>query len=104
MSHPLQNIFDKHETYSLQLVTSWLKENKIPFVYSSPDIEYITLYQHGVKIKYKDTFISVQTHPTVAGWAFAETLILDNIAGEADRHETPEGLFNYINSKLKSIN
>ena len=104
MSHPLQNIFDKHETYSLQLVTTWLKENKIPFVYSSPNIEYITLYENGLKIKYKDTYMSIQTHPAVAGWAFAETLLLDNIAGEADKHETPEGLFNYIKSKVKSNN
>ena len=55
-------------------------------------------------LKYKDTYMSIQTHPEVAGWAFAETLILDNLAGEADRHETPIGLFNYIKSKVKSNN
>lgn len=101
MNHPLENIFESHETYSLRLLTSWLKENKISFIYYSPDIEYDKLYEHGIKIKYKDTFISIQTHPRVTGWAFAETLILDNITEEAIRHETPDSLFTYIKSKVK---
>lgn len=101
MNHPLENIFENNETYSLQLVTLWLKKNSIPFVYSSPNIQYFTLYEHGCKIRYKDTYISIQTHPTVSEWAFAETLILDNINEEPIRHATPESLFTYIlNSKV----
>ena len=103
MSH-FENIFYENETYSLQLVTSWLKDHNIQFIYSSPIIEHMPLYQHGIKIIYKNTYISIQTHPAIAECAFAESLILNDYSEDAIKHETPNDLFVYIRSKLSDLN
>lgn len=94
-------------TYSLRLVTEFLKSKNIPFVYVNSKVG-LFCYNHGCQIqlcnnKYK---MSIQTHPLICGVSFAETAILDNNGGYAldkfnygddvMRHDTPDKLFEHI--------
>jgi len=88
------------ETYSLQVITTWLKQKNITFTYSSSSVDMLGLYEHGIRIPIKNYHLSIQTHPTIAGPAFAETLKTNNIMSD-QRHSTPEDLFNYIEALLK---
>lgn len=85
----------KDQTYSLSLITDWLKTKNIEYTFSSCGVDPIKIYEHGIKIDMGDYNLSIQTHPSVAGWAFAETLKTNDMSNE-QRHKTPEDLFNYI--------
>ena len=85
----------KNQTYSLRLITDWLKNKNIEYTFSSPRVDPIKIYEHGIRIDMGDCKLSIQTHPSVAGWAFAETLKTNDMLNER-RHKTPEDLFNYI--------
>jgi len=87
------------ETYSLSVITSWLKEKNIQFKYYSAPVDRFGIYEHGVRIIFPSFNLSVQTHPMVAGWAFAETLKSDDPINEI-RHPTPEKLFEYLEELL----
>jgi hypothetical protein len=87
------------ETYSLNLITSWLKEKNINFKYSSAPVDRFGIYEHGVSISFPSFYLSIQTHPIVTGWAFAETLKSDDQINET-RHPTPEKLFQYLEELL----
>ena len=84
-----------NETYSLRIITDWLKKYGIPYTYSSPRVGGFLNVEHGVKIDIKHGQLSIQTHPMVASWAFAETLETSDYNSDK-RHETPEVLFEYI--------
>jgi len=91
---------DNNETYSLNIITKWLKEHNIPFRYaSSKTVSNNLLYEHGIRIDFKEFTLSVQTHPIIAGWAFVETLKTNDMLNEL-RHKTPEDLFKYIEKLL----
>jgi len=94
-----ENYDNKNETYSLNIITRWLKRKKIDYKYSQSNVLGMYLYQTGIAIKIKDEEISIQTHPMIAGWAFAETLIKSNMFSDT-RHATPEDLFKFIESLL----
>lgn len=87
------------ETYSLSLITSWLKEKNKEFKYSSAPVDRFGIYEHGIRISFPSFSLSVQTHPKVTGWAFAETLKSDDTINET-RHPTPEKLFEYLEELL----
>ena len=99
----IKNVFKEikdNETYSLSLITNWLKERDIPFKYSSSRIDNYCLYQHGIRIAFKGFDLSVQTHPMIAGWAFVETLRTDDMTSDT-RHKTPEIFFEFLEKLLK---
>ena len=102
------------ETYSLRVITAYLKSKNIPFEYSSANVG-DALHEHGCRIDLGgDLKMSTQTHPMIAGSAFAETAIQNtrlrklvyNSFGYQDdvmRHKTPERLFAHIEKVLASI-
>lgn len=99
------------ETYSLRVVTDFLRKNNIEFEYCNARIG-TALYDHGCRIKINDTYsISVQTHPDIAGNGFAETalqnmvsnkIVYDGTYGydDVERFMTPEDLFEHLRSIL----
>jgi len=90
---------DKNQTYSLNIITKWLKKNNLNYEYNSSragSSNGILLYHHGVTLILNNLKVSIQTHPIVAGWSFAETLITNDMTSDI-RHETPEKLFEYLN-------
>ena len=94
----------KDETYSLRIVTDWLTSHNISYEYRSAGVDAIRIYEHGVSVKLpgnNNKLLSIQTHSSVAGWAFAETLLTDNMLSEI-RHKTPEALFEYIRELLNT--
>lgn len=93
-------LLDNEETYSLKVITSWLKERNIPFKYSSSPIDRYCLYQHGIRIKFVGFELSLQTHPMIAGWAFVESLRTDNMLSDT-RYDTPEKFFEFLDNLLK---
>lgn len=91
---------EKKETYSLRIITEWLKSKNITYSYSSSNVDMLNLYEHGLRISFKDYKLSVQTHPTIAGWAFAESLKTNDIISDT-RHETPQDLFSFIEGLIQ---
>jgi hypothetical protein len=90
------NLFKDKETYSLNIITNWLKEHNIPFRYAyNRSICSNLLYEHGIRIDLKKFTLSVQTHPIIAGWAFVETLKTNDMLSDL-RHKTPEDFFKYL--------
>lgn len=99
------------ETYSLRLVTDFLRKHNVEFEYSNAKVG-SSFYDHGCRIKINDTYsISVQTHPDIAGYGFAETalqnmiskkIVYDGTYGYCDieRFNTPEDLFAHLRSIL----
>jgi len=96
----LQNSTISEETYSLSLITTWLKDKNIPFKYASSNVDRYSLYEHGVRIQFEGFSLSIQTHPMIAGWAFVETLRTDDMSSDT-RHETPEDFFNFLENLMK---
>jgi hypothetical protein len=94
-----ENSISEYETYSLNIITRWLKSKKIEYKYCQSSMLGMYLYQSGIEIKIKDETISIQTHPMIAGCAFAETLIRSDMMSDT-RHATPEDLFKFIESLL----
>jgi hypothetical protein len=94
-----------NETYSLKIITDWLKQKNISYVYADAPVDRFGMYHHGVRVSLKNSSsskpveLSVQTHPSVAGWAFAETLQIPNMLSDT-RHATPEKLFEFLNELL----
>jgi hypothetical protein len=90
---------ESYETYSLNIITKWLKDNNLNYVYNScraASYNDFLLYEHGVTLILNNLHVSIQTHPMIAGSCFAETLKKNNILSDT-RHETPEKLFEYLN-------
>ncbi len=75
------------ETYSLRIITNWCTEKNIDFKYSSYKSRVNFLYEHGIRIKLSTFDISIQTHPDVCAWAFAETLKSNDMTSDI-RHIT----------------
>ncbi len=98
---------ENNETYSLKIITDWLKQKNmkdlknIKFIYNSAPVDRYGMYQHGIKISFPTFGLSIQTHPMVTGWAFAETLKTNDMSNEI-RHATPEKLFEYIEELIKT--
>lgn len=100
---------ESRETYSLRIITDWLKKKNINYKYSDGGISRfpsLELYHHGIKINVKNNDnnnfkkeMSIQTNHLIAGCAFAETLLLSDIMSDK-KHKTPEDLFKYIVSFL----
>lgn len=93
---------DRNKTYSLKIVTDWLDTKNISYEYRSAHVDSLKIYEHGVVIKLpgnSERSLSIQTHPSVAGWAFAETLMTHDLYSDV-RHKTPEDLFTYITEWL----
>ena len=89
--------YNRNETYSLNIITKWLKENNLNYIYSSSSaVSNCLVYEHGVTLILNNLKVSIQTHPLIAGWSFAETLKQNDITSDI-RHETPEKLFEYLN-------
>ena len=96
------------ETYSLRIITDFLRKNNIPFTYHNANVAGYTVVNHGCRITLHDTYmLSIQTHPLVAAYAFAETalqglqtkrMVHDGTYGYDDviRWATPEELFEHI--------
>ena len=95
-------LIENNETYSLKLVTTWLNDNNINFIYSSSPVDTVGLYEHGVGIDIGPYMLSIQTHPSITGPSFAETLKSNNMLSD-QRHKTPEDLFNYILSLKEMV-
>lgn len=89
--------FFQDPTYSLKIIIDWLSSKNIPYTFSSSRVDNSCLYQTGVRITINNQEISIQTHPSIAGWAFAETLVVNNMLSDT-RHKTPEDLFSYLES------
>ena len=95
------------ETYSLQLITKYLKSENIPFKYSNAGVGF-GICNHGCRVIFNDTYnLSIQTHPDVTGSSFAETalqnqttkqIMYDGTFGYHDvkRWNTPDDLFEHI--------
>lgn len=91
-----------NETYSLKIITTWLKNKDIKYKYlSSSMVDRYLIYEHGVVVTIGDREISIQTHPLIAGYAFAETLFRDDMLSDR-RHTTPEKLFEFLEELLTS--
>lgn len=94
-----------NETYSLRIITIFLKSKNIHFEYKNSRVHNgnYMIYNHGIlvtlPISSGNRLLSIQTHPIVAGPSFAETLLLDDMTSDK-RHKTPELLFEYINELL----
>lgn len=99
-------------TYSLRVVEDYLKEKDIKYVFANARVG-LFLYDHGCRIDLTDDLkMSIQTHPMIAGPAFAETAIQSmerksvvyGYFGYNDviRHDTPEELFNHIQEVLNA--
>jgi len=100
------------ETYSLRVVTEFLRQNNIEFDYSNARVGGTNFYDHGCRIKIDDRYsISVQTHPSIAGNSFAETALQDMISKQivydgtygydaVKQHDTPEDLFQHLRDVL----
>ena len=96
----MQNSNISQETYSLSLITTWLEDKNIPFKYSSSCIDIYSIYEHGIRIQFEGFYLSIQTHPMIAGWAFVETLRTDDMSSDT-RHKSPEDFFNFLENLLK---
>lgn len=91
----MTNRFKNLKSYSLRVVTDWLDKNPEKYKYkinSNSVTDNYSLYKTGL---YINGILSVQTSPTVAGPAFAETMDLTQ-SEDVDRWKTPDELFNYI--------
>lgn len=97
-----------NETYSLRIITDWLKKKNITYKYNNGGSFGLEIYNHGVTAKLhktlennteKITDLSIQTNHIIAGWSFAETLIRSDMLSDT-RHATPEDLFKYISNFL----
>jgi len=100
------------ETYSLRLVTDYLKSKNIKYTHSSARIG-IGFYEHGCAIKISDKYkLSIQTHTDVVGEYFAETALQDVGRGkilydgtfgyyDVKRFMDPNDLFAHIDELLK---
>jgi len=95
----VRGFFKDSETYSLKIITNWLKHKNISYKYSSSPVDMLGMYQHGIIVYFPQFELSIQTHPSVAGPAFAETLRLDNMLSDT-RHNTPEILFEFLDELL----
>ncbi len=83
------------ETYPLRIITNWCKYKGIEFRYCSYSKRVNFFYEHGIRIQFNNYELSVQTHPEVACWAFAETLKSNDMTSDV-RHDSPKTLFEYI--------
>lgn len=93
-------------TYSLRLIVNYLESKNIQYTFASSPVGY-TFYEHGCRVFLTDDLkMSIQTHPMIAGPAFAETAIQSMerktvVYGhfgynDVIRHDTPEDLFSHI--------
>jgi hypothetical protein len=99
------------ETYSLRLVTNYLKSNNIEYTHSSARVG-LTFIDHGCMIEINDKYrLSIQTHPDVTGEYFAETALKDKGVGklvydgtfgyyDVRRFMEPQDLFHHIQQLL----
>ena len=108
-----EKIFKNYnETYSLRIITDWLKKKNISYKYNNGGSMYpsLEIYNHGINVKLHKTFennennekiteLSIQTNHIIAGWAFAETLLRYDMLSDT-RHANPEDLFKYISNFL----
>jgi hypothetical protein len=97
-------------TYSLRVIVEFLESHDIKYVFSNARVG-LMLYEHGCRIDLTDDLkMSIQTHPNIAGLAFAETAIQSMerktvVYGhfgynDVIRHDTPEDLFHHIQEVL----
>jgi hypothetical protein len=86
---------ENNETYPLKIITNWCREKNIDFRYSSYKSRILFFYEHGIRIKLNTYDISIQTHPEVTAWSFAETLKSNDMSSDK-RHASPEQLFEYL--------
>jgi hypothetical protein len=97
-------------TYSLRVIVEFLESKDIKYKFASSRVG-LLLYEHGCRIDLTDDLkMSIQTHPMIAGPAFAETAIQSMerktvVYGhfgynDVIRHDTPEDLFNHIQEVL----
>jgi hypothetical protein len=90
----------------LNIIVKWLKSHDITFIYSNARVGY-GYVNHGVSARLvKDFELSIQTHPDIASYAFAETAIaykgklkyILHYKWDVKRWKTPEELFEHIES------
>lgn len=100
-----------NDSYSLKLVIDWLKTKDIQYKYASCPIGH-GFTEHGVRVKLGgDCELSVQTHPDIAGPAFAETALMYNndiayvlnYKWDVIRWDTPESLFEHIENMVNLL-
>lgn len=84
------------ESYSLKVITDWLKEHNKEFFYSDPVNE--VAYNHtGICLYFTRCTISIQTSERICGVMFAETAIMrEGTITDKILHETPEDVFDYL--------
>lgn len=99
------------ETYTLRIVTDFLRSNNIEFKYSSSRVGF-GFYEHGCRIQIDDTYqLSIQTHTDVVGESFAETALQNKVTQrivedgtfdyyDVKRFDTPQDLFDHIKEVL----
>lgn len=97
-------------TYSLRVIVDFLESNDIKYKFASSHVG-LLMYEHGCCIDLTDDLkMSIQTHPMIAGPAFAETAIQSMqrksvVYGhfgynDVIRHDTPQDLFSHIQGVL----
>lgn len=105
MLHKLPN------SYSLQIIIDWVKENGLCFKYSNALVGFGYIY-HGIRLSLgRDFELSIQTHPDIASYAFAETALFfeSKMVNALDykfdfhRWSTPDELFRHINALMDRI-
>lgn len=102
-------------SYSIRKITEWLDAKELAFNYNSPNLSggLPEMIQTGLVFKVNDAmYLSVQTHPTIAASAFAETA-LQNEKGvvycselgydDVIRHTEPEELYEHITQLLELL-
>lgn len=91
---------NNNETYSLKLITNWLQDKGLQYTFRSANGAALGYYEHGIRVKFNTYELSIQTHPDIAGWAFAETMRSTNLISET-KHATPQELFDYLDRLIK---
>ncbi len=103
-------------TYSLRVVMQHLDSKGLSYSFSSGPVG-PSIYEHGCRLELPcscgDVKMSIQTHPTLVGPAFAETAIIKDgkliwfkmddrdDGNDVMRHDTPEQLFEHIRMVIK---
>lgn len=100
------------ETYSLRIVTALLRENHLEYTYNDAKVG-VTLFHHGCRIALNERYtLSIQTHPDIAGFSFAETamlvdnkVVMDGTFGYDDikRFHTPEALMEHVRALVDEV-
>ena len=124
-SNNFENSYDSeeeinwNESYVLNIITQWLKNQKMTdYKYSSNFLSSYSIYNTGICLTLNQTYgLSIQTDSRIAGPYFCETALINEITGkicyvtklgywDVVKHSQPSDLFDHIvqlKNKLETI-